>query len=240
MDFKVRNEFPKNFLWGGATAANQLEGGSNEGGKGLSVADVYTFDSSSSKDTWLDQWMMMTHKQVKEAMNPKSEKFYPKRQGNDFYHHFKEDIKLFGEMGFKVYRMSIAWTRIYPNGDELKPNEEGLKFYDEVFDECLKYGIEPMVSLSHYEMPLHLSVEYGGWNNRKLIEFYVRFASYPGLALISKILVFIATRMCRGLYSNKVFVISTHASLVCCPTLAFIQLSNKSFEFLLMYLSMPL
>ena len=176
MDFKVRNEFPKNFLWGGATAANQLEGGSNEGGKGLSVADVYTFDSSSSKDTWLDQWMMMTHKQVNEAMNPKSEKFYPKRQGNDFYHHFKEDIKLFGEMGFKVYRMSIAWTRIYPNGDELKPNEEGLKFYDEVFDECLKYGIEPMVSLSHYEMPLHLSVEYGGWNNRKLIEFYVRFA----------------------------------------------------------------
>ena len=176
MNFDVKEKFPENFLWGGATAANQLEGGWNEGGKGLSVADVYTFDSSKPKNEWLDQWMMMTHNQVKEAMNPTSKKYYPKRVGNDFYHNYKEDIKLFGEMGFKCYRMSIAWTRIFPNGDEELPNENGLQFYDNVFDECLKYGIEPMVSLSHYEMPLYLSQNYGGWNNRKLVCFYLKFA----------------------------------------------------------------
>ena len=108
MDFTVRKHFPEGFLWGGASAANQLEGGWNEGGKGLSVADVYTFDSSLPKEKWLDQWLMMTHKQVKEAMNPDSKLYYPKRVGNDFYHHYKEDIRLFGEMGFKCYRMSIA------------------------------------------------------------------------------------------------------------------------------------
>ena len=97
--------------------------------------------------------------------------------GNDFYHHYKEDIRLFGEMGFKCYRMSIAWTRIFPRGDEAEPNEAGLAFYDSVFDECAKYGIQPMVSLSHYEMPLTLGVEYGGWANRKLIDFYVKFAT---------------------------------------------------------------
>lgn len=169
-------KFPKNFLWGGATAANQIEGGANEGGKGLSVSDVYTFDSKMPKDTWTKQWLGMTHAQVEEAMNPNSKKYYPKREGIDFYHHYKEDIKLFAEMGFKCYRMSIAWTRIFPKGDELTPNEAGLEFYDKVFDELLKYGIEPVVSLSHYEMPLYLVTEYGGWTNRKLVEFYVRFA----------------------------------------------------------------
>lgn len=171
------NRFPEGFLWGGATAANQIEGGYDQGGKGLSVSDVYTFDSSLPKEKWTDQWHMMTHAQVKEAMNPQSTKYYPKRHGNDFYHHFREDIRLFAEMGFKCYRMSIAWTRIFPNGDETQPNEAGLKFYDEVFDECLKYGIEPMVSLSHYEMPLYLATEYGGWPNRKLIDFYLNFAT---------------------------------------------------------------
>ncbi|WP_086350612.1 glycoside hydrolase family 1 protein [Candidatus Enterococcus clewellii] len=171
------NRFPEGFLWGGATAANQIEGGYDQGGKGLSVSDVYTFDSSLPKEQWTDQWHMMTHAQVKEAMNPQSTKYYPKRHGNDFYHHFREDIRLFAEMGFKCYRMSIAWTRIFPNGDETQPNEAGLKFYDEVFDECLKYGIEPMVSLSHYEMPLYLATEYGGWPNRKLIDFYLNFAT---------------------------------------------------------------
>lgn len=179
MDFTVRKHFPEGFLWGGASAANQLEGGWNEGGKGLSVADVYTFDSSLPKEKWLDQWLMMTHDQVKEAMNPDSKLYYPKRVGNDFYHHYKEDIRLFGEMGFKCYRMSIAWTRIFPRGDEAEPNEAGLAFYDSVFDECAKYGIQPMVSLSHYEMPLTLGVEYGGWANRKLIDFYT--ANLPDL-----------------------------------------------------------
>lgn len=99
MDFTVRKHFPEGFLWGGASAANQLEGGWNEGGKGLSVADVYTFDSSLPKEKWLDQWLMMTHDQVKEAMNPDSKLYYPKRVGNDFYHHYKEDIRLFGKWG---------------------------------------------------------------------------------------------------------------------------------------------
>ena len=170
-------KFPEGFLWGGATAANQLEGGGNNGGKGLSVSDVYTFDSSLPKESWTDQWHLMTHAQVAEAMNSESKKYYPKRHGNGFYYHFKEDIEMFAKMGFKCYRMSLAWTRIFPRGDEKEPNEAGLKFYDEVFDECLKHGIEPMVSLSHYEMPLALVTEYGGWPNRKVIDFYVKFAT---------------------------------------------------------------
>lgn len=177
MNFKSRKEFPKNFLWGGATAANQIEGGFTEGNKGISVSDVYTFDSTLPKECWSDSWIMMTHDQIREAMNPESKKYYPKRVGNGFYYNFKEDIKLFAEMGFKCYRLSIAWTRIFPNGDEENPNEEGLKFYDEVFDELLKYGIEPLVTISHYEMPLNLAVKYGGWVNRELIDFYLRYAT---------------------------------------------------------------
>lgn len=170
------NYFPENFLWGGATAANQVEGGWNEGGKGLSVSDVYTFDPTLPQKNWTDQWHMMTHAQVEEAQNPNSKKLYPKRHGVDFYHRYKEDIALFAEMGFKTYRMSIAWARIFPKGDELEPNEAGLEFYDRVFDELISHGIEPLVSLSHYEMPLYLVTEYGGWPNRKVIDFYVNFA----------------------------------------------------------------
>ena len=118
----------------------------------------------------------MTHQDVEDALQSNSKKYYPKRQGNDFYHHYKEDIKLLAEMGFKCFRMSIAWTRIFPKGDDDIPNEEGLQFYDNIFDELLKYGIEPIVSLSHYEMPLHLGLEYGGWYNRKLIDFFVKYA----------------------------------------------------------------
>lgn len=173
---KVQHLFPDNFLWGGATAANQIEGGFNKGGKGLSVADCYYFDSSMPKEHWSDQWVCMKHKEVQEALNPDSKKYYPKRIGNDFYNHYKEDIKLFSEMGFKCYRLSIAWSRIFPNGDEITANEEGLKFYDDVFDELAKYGIEPVVTISHYEMPLHLVQTYGGWTNRKLIDFFVRYS----------------------------------------------------------------
>ena len=169
--------FPKNFMWGGATAANQVEGAFDVEGKGLSVSDVYTFDSTKPKETWTDQWLMMTHEQVKKAQDPDNKEYYPKRHGTDFYYHYKEDIKLFSEMGFKCYRMSIAWTRIFPNGDETEPNEAGLAFYDKVFDELIKYGIEPIVSLSHYEMPLHLVTHYEGWTNRKVIDFFIRFAT---------------------------------------------------------------
>ena len=173
---KMKEEFPANFLWGGASAANQLEGGFNEGNKGMSVADVCTFDDQLPKELWSKQWLGMTHQDVEDALQSNSKKYYPKRQGNDFYHHYKEDIKLLAEMGFKCFRMSIAWTRIFPKGDDDIPNEEGLQFYDDIFDELLKYGIEPIVSLSHYEMPLHLGLEYGGWYNRKLIDFFVKYA----------------------------------------------------------------
>lgn len=176
MELKWRQGFPENFLWGGATAANQIEGGFGINGKGMSVADCYSFHSSLPKEHWSDQWKMMTHAQVEEAMKEESRQYYPKRMGNDFFNHYKEDIRLFAEMGFKCYRMSIAWTRIFPNGDEQEPNEAGLTFYDQVFDELLKYGIEPVVTISHYEMPLYLAVEYGGWVNRKLIGFYVNYA----------------------------------------------------------------
>lgn len=152
MQFK----FPSEFLWGGATAANQLEGAYNEDGKGLSVQDV------------LPKGMLVPRT---EAPTPDNMKLV----GIDFYHRYKDDIKLFAEMGFKVFRLSIAWSRIYPNGDELTPNEKGLAFYDAVFDECIKYGIEPLVTLSHYEMPLHLSKTYDGWKNRKMITFYERY-----------------------------------------------------------------
>lgn len=152
----------KDFLWGGATAANQYEGGYLEGGKGLSINDVE---------------MGTCHGKAREIHDSIQEgKYYPSHNATDFYHHYKEDIKLMAEMGFKCYRMSIAWSRIYPNGDDLYPNEEGLQFYDDVFDECLKYGIEPMVTLHHFELPLALVKKYGGWRDRRLVDLSVRYA----------------------------------------------------------------
>ena len=152
----------KGFLWGGAVAAHQLEGGWQEGGKGISVADVMTAGAHG------------VEREITHGVLPG--KYYPNHEAIDFYHRYKEDIALFAEMGFKCFRTSIAWTRIFPLGDEAEPNEAGLQFYDDLFDECLKYGIEPVVTLSHFELPYHLVTEYGGFRNRKLIEFFVRFA----------------------------------------------------------------
>lgn len=117
----------------------------------------------------------MTRAKLDAALNDK-EGLYPKRWGSDFYHRYKEDIALYAEMGFKSFRLSIAWSRIFPNGDDATPNEAGLAFYDKVFDELNKYGIAPLVTLSHYEFPIHLVTEYGGWKNRKVIDFFVRYA----------------------------------------------------------------
>ena len=158
----MRRTLNKNFLWGGAVAAHQLEGAYNEDGKGLSIADFMTLGN---------------HDHPRKLTNTiETDQYYPNHLGNDFYHHYKEDIKLMAEMGFKAFRTSIAWTRVFPNGDEDKPNEEGLKFYDRVFDELLKYHIEPVITLSHFEMPINLVKKYGGWSNRKLIGFFTRFA----------------------------------------------------------------
>lgn len=158
--------FPEDFLWGGATAANQIEGGIHEGKKGLSVPDVLP-GGKERYDILLSPGFdfEIHHDQYS----------YPNHEAIDFYHRYKEDIALFAEMGFKAFRMSIAWTRIFPNGDELEANEEGLAFYDRVFDELHKYGIEPVVTISHYEMPLHLVKEYGGWRSRQVVTFFERY-----------------------------------------------------------------
>src|SRR5699024_9326216 len=156
-------KMPKNFLWGGAVAAHQLEGAWKEGGKGTSVADVMTVGSATKPREITDG--------VLEGKN------YPNHSAIDFYHHYKEDIKLMSEMGFKAFRTSIAWTRIFPNGDEEQPNEKGLKFYDDLFKTCHEYGIEPVITLSHFEIPLHLIHKYGGWKNRKMIIFFVKYAT---------------------------------------------------------------
>ena len=166
----------KNFLWGGATAANQCEGGYKEGGRGLANVDVTPHGK--------DRYPVLAGKM--KMLELDNDHYYPALKSIDMFHHFREDIKLFGEMGFKTYRLSIGWTRIFPNGDELEPNEEGLKFYEELFKECHKYGIEPLVTITHFDCPIHLIKEYGGWRNRKLIEFYQRlvtvlFNRYKGL-----------------------------------------------------------
>ena len=152
-------KFPKQFMWGGATAANQLEGAYHEDGKGLSIADVLPQGK--------DRFAIVNQPDFDWTID-ESKYRYPNHLGIDHYHHFKEDIKLLSEMGFKCYRFSIAWSRIFPEGDEQKPNKAGLAFYDALIAECLKYGIEPLVTISHYEMPLHLVTKYGGWKNKKI------------------------------------------------------------------------
>ena len=158
------NGFPENFLWGGATAANQCEGAYDIDAKGLSISDILTggsFDTPRSYSFDRD----------------KSKYTFPSETAIDFYHHYKEDIALFAEMGFKAYRFSIAWTRIYPNGDDELPNQAGIDFYHNVLNELHKYHIEPIVTISHNEMPLHLVLKYGGWANKKVIDFYVKYAT---------------------------------------------------------------
>ncbi len=154
-------KFRNDFLWGGATAANQFEGAWNVDGKGPSDADMCTNGTHT------------TPKKITRTIEPGL--FYPSHEAIDFYHHYKEDIALFAEMGFKTFRLSIAWTRIFPTGMETEPNEAGLQFYDNVFDECRKYNIEPLVTISHYEMPFELTKKYNGWSGRECINFYVRY-----------------------------------------------------------------
>ncbi|EUJ30391.1 Aryl-phospho-beta-D-glucosidase BglH [Listeria grayi] len=170
----VVKKFPEGFLWGGATAANQVEGAYDLDGKGLSTADMvrYIPKAERTKDHALD----VTREEIEAILSGKEEGRFPKRDGIDFYHHYKEDIALFAEMGFKVFRLSINWARIFPNGDDAEPNEAGLRFYDDVFDECLKYGIEPLVTLSHYETPLQLTLKYNGWADRRVIGFFMNYA----------------------------------------------------------------
>lgn len=157
------SKLPKDFLWGGAVAAHQLEGGWQDGGKGVSIADVMTVGGNGIE------------RRITDGVLPGEN--YPNHEAIDFYHRYKSDVELFAELGLKAFRTSIAWTRIFPNGDDENPNEEGLQFYDDLFDALLAKGIEPVITLSHFEMPYHLVKEYGGWRDRRVIDFFVKFAT---------------------------------------------------------------
>ena len=155
----------KDFLWGGATAANQCEGGYKEGGRGLANVDVAPHGK--------DRFPVLAGKM--KMFECDNNHYYPSHEAIDMYHNYKKDIKLFAEMGFKCYRLSIAWTRIFSTGVEDDPNEEGLKFYEDLFDECLKYNIEPLVTICHFDVPMYLVEKYGSWRNRKLVDLYVKY-----------------------------------------------------------------
>lgn len=169
-----QNKFPEGFLWGGATAANQCEGAWNEDGKGMSVADCSTYKPKVDPKDYVAQHGI-TDADIKAAMESDDVSLYGKRHGIDFYHRYKEDLDLFTEMGFKVLRVSIAWTRIFPTGVEEEPNEKGLQFYEDLFTEMRKRNIEPLVTLHHYEMPLYLSNNYDGWYQRPVVDMFIKF-----------------------------------------------------------------
>lgn len=162
---KNESVFPEDFLWGGAVAANQCEGAYLEDGKGLSPVDILP-DSAHGR------WDALEN--PNKALETTYE-FYPSHTSIDFYHRYKDDIRLLAEMGFKCFRTSICWARIFPNGDDMTPNEKGLEFYDNLFDECLKYGIEPVVTINHFDTPVELLKKYNGWKDRRCIDFYLRF-----------------------------------------------------------------
>ena len=153
------------FLWGGATAANQCEGGFNEGKRGLGTVDVIPWGENRYPVMLGD----MDYKDLPE------DSYYPSREAIDLYHHYKEDIALFAEMGFRCYRFSFSWSRIFPTGEEKEPNEEGLQFYEDFINELLKYNIEPVVTICHFDVPLALVDKYGSWKSRKMIDLYVRY-----------------------------------------------------------------
>lgn len=188
--------FPKGFLWGGATAANQYEGGYLDGGKGLAVADTLTGGDGihNIPRKFIVEMPDGSRKEIgghdevpagaKAIVDPDT--YYPSHVATDFYHHWKEDLGLFAEMGCNVYRLSINWTRIFPNGDDETPNEEGLKFYEDVFKECKRLGMEPLVTIYHFDCPLHLANEYDGWVSRHTLEAFKIYAKtiltrYKGL-----------------------------------------------------------
>ncbi len=156
---------PKDFLWGGATAANQCEGGYLEGGKGLGTVDVIPWGE--------DRRAVMLG--VRDYRTLPEDAYYPSHEAIDMYHHWKEDVALMAEMGFRCYRFSFAWSRIFPTGEEEEPNEEGMKFYEDMIDEMLAAGIQPVVTICHFDVPLHLEQKYGSWKNRKLIDAYLRY-----------------------------------------------------------------
>ena len=172
---EIKKAFPKDFLWGGALAANQCEGAYNEDGKGMSIADIHIYNPKINRKQSETKNNEFTQAEIEFRKNDTTLNYYPKRFGIDFYHTYKEDLKLLKELGINTLRISIAWTRIFPTGLEEKPNEKGLQFYDDLFDEMKKLDIIPMVTISHYEMPLELSTKYGGWLSKVTLEAFKKY-----------------------------------------------------------------
>ncbi|UUX33553.1 family 1 glycosylhydrolase [Fundicoccus culcitae] len=173
----MTNKFPENFLWGGAISGSQADGGWNEGGKGLNTQDLRYFDADwnrAQRDE--NRNINMTTELFNKALTDTDLEHYPFRWGNDFYHTYKEDLRLLSEMGLKVFRTSITWSRIFPKGDETEPNAEGLAYYKSMFEEAKRLGMKVFVTILHYDTPVHLITEYGGWKNRQMIDFYVTYA----------------------------------------------------------------
>lgn len=172
-DEAMRNGFPTDFLWGGALSGCQAEGAYNEDGKSLTIPEVMRFNPKN--DRKVTKQLKITMDMIEEAKNDPDIIKYPKRRGIDFYHTYREDIALFAEMGFKVFRYSISWARVFPNGDDALPNEKALQFYDNLIAECLKHHIEPLITICHFDMPVVLIDKFGGWVNRRLIDLYVKY-----------------------------------------------------------------
>ncbi|GEO46976.1 hypothetical protein LKI01_09750 [Companilactobacillus paralimentarius] len=167
--------FPDNFLWGGAQAASQADGAYKEDGKGLNSSDVQPYLKGLSNDKIQElETEGMTLAQVKENVKDTTD-YFPKRFGIDFYHTYPEDIKLLADMGFKTFRTSLDWSRVFPNGDDAEPNKSALEHYDKMIDCMLSYGIEPIITMNHYETPINITIEYGGWPNRKVIPMFEKF-----------------------------------------------------------------
>ena len=162
----MMGRFPEKFLWGGAIAANQAEGAYKADGKGLTTVDLLP----------AGPLRLGIMKGKLDSLEPDDALFYPSHEAIDFYNRYPEDIALFAEMGFKALRTSISWARIFPNGDDQEPNEAGLAFYDRLFDEMLKHGIEPVVTIAHFDVPVHLVKAYGSWRNRELVGFFEKYA----------------------------------------------------------------
>ena len=168
----TKRGFPENFLWGGALSSNQTEGNYDADGKTLNVADVFYFNHNEEVTKTLTP-PDLTRAGIEKAKSEKDCTYYPKRRGIDFYNTYKEDIALLAGMGFKVFRYSICWSRIFPDVNQERPCEKGLEFYDKVVNECLKYGMEPLITLLHGDLPIQIVDEYKGWANRNVIDLYV-------------------------------------------------------------------
>jgi|LDZU01.1.fsa_nt_gi 6-phospho-beta-glucosidase len=199
--------FPHDFLWGGAIAANQAEGAYDIDGKGLSVADLHAYINKENRDDRREDFSVRNSNESLE-LNPMY--YYPKQHGIDFYHTYKQDLALMQKMHLKCFRTSFQWSRIFPNGDEEKPNEKGLSFYDALIDEMSKNNIEPIMTISHYEMPVHLIKQYGGWANRKLVDFYARFCEVLFDRYHEKVKYWITFNQINLLTFNSLGLLNTH------------------------------